>query len=237
MSRLPVSNLFHHRVDLQHNVGHVDGGAISDNGGAVVTVTAGTGFLRIADSDLADLKYIAWDENASLSIASDTTAYIGIKYNSGSPVIFQTTDITDMNGTTAFSLGTVVNVADSLIINQQVHGVNVKSEYHISLFNSIPGVQFDQYGIVDVPVTIVTTNITLTADYKVWLVNATSGAVTITLPAANINSGRVYHIKKIDTSANAVTIVGTIDDAASRILTSQYDSIKVIFNAIAWSII
>lgn len=241
MSRLPVSDLFHHRADLQHNEGHVDGGAISDNGGAIVTVTTGTGFLRIANSDLADLKYIAWSENASVSIATDTTAYIGVKYNSGSPIIFQTTNINDMNGTTAFSLGTVINVADSLTINQQVHGVKTKSEHHILLFSAIPGVQFDETGIIDVAVTTVTTNTTLTSNYKVWLVDATSGAITITLPVANVNSGRVYHIKKIDSSANAVTIDGnaseTIDDTITRVLITQYDSIKIIGNGTEWFIL
>ncbi len=54
------------------------------------------------------------------------------------------------------------------------------------------------------------------------LVNAVAGAVTITLPAAT--SGRTLAIKKTDASANAVTLAGTVDGAASPTLTAQWQS-------------
>lgn len=60
------------------------------------------------------------------------------------------------------------------------------------------------------------------------LVNASAGAITRTLPgAANEGDGRMVTLKKVDSSANVVTIEpasGTIDGAASISLTSQYQS-------------
>lgn len=75
----------------------------------------------------------------------------------------------------------------------------------------------------------------VTSDYSasigvVWIpVDATSAAVTITLPDADETKGKRYTIKKIDASANAVTVTATqtIDDGASATLNMQYESICV----------
>lgn len=64
-------------------------------------------------------------------------------------------------------------------------------------------------------------------------VDATAGAITVTLPKASVSLGKKYVIKKTDASANAVTIVANtdtpdlIDGAASKTLTSQYDTIFI----------
>ena len=58
------------------------------------------------------------------------------------------------------------------------------------------------------------------------LCNATSGAFTVTLPSANASLGQTYTIKKIDSSANAVTIsragTDTIEGATTYALAAQY---------------
>jgi len=74
----------------------------------------------------------------------------------------------------------------------------------------------------------VSSNTTLTNGNSIVLVNATSGSRTITLPAPT--SGKIFNIKKIDSSANTVTISppsGTIDGSASRVIFSQYDSLTI----------
>ena len=68
----------------------------------------------------------------------------------------------------------------------------------------------------------------LTNANSVVLVSASGGAVTITLPAPA--RGKVFNIKKTDSSLNAVTISppsGTIDGAASKSLAFQYDSLMI----------
>jgi hypothetical protein len=64
---------------------------------------------------------------------------------------------------------------------------------------------------------------------SVVLVNASVATVNITLPAPA--SGKVYNIKKTDSSANAVVISppsGTIDGAASKSLAVQYDALTIV---------
>ncbi len=76
-------------------------------------------------------------------------------------------------------------------------------------------------------ITTISDNYTVTtADYTV-LADASSSALTVTLPSANQSSNSVFVIKKIDSSSNAVTIAASSGDAiegASNInLTSQYN--------------
>ncbi len=68
----------------------------------------------------------------------------------------------------------------------------------------------------------VTSAYTLTSSDQTLFVNASAGAFTVTLPA--VVAGRMYTIKKIDISANTVTIATpsgvTIDSASSALLKS-----------------
>src|SRR5210317_642278 len=77
------------------------------------------------------------------------------------------------------------------------------------------------------PAVSVTATATLKDIDQIVLADATGGAFTITLPKPT--DKRVISLKKIDASANAVTIDGassdTIDGAATQLLNSQYDSI------------
>lgn len=72
-------------------------------------------------------------------------------------------------------------------------------------------------------------------------VDATTQGVTVDLPAASGNSGKVYYVKKIDPSGNAVVIDGngseTIDGATTQSITGQYDSILVVCDGTEWWII
>jgi hypothetical protein len=81
-------------------------------------------------------------------------------------------------------------------------------------------------------ITQVAINTALDATHYTILVDASGGAITIDLPdstvTANIN-GRVYNVKKIDGSANAVTVQRAgasdqIDGATTSVLTVQYQT-------------
>lgn len=82
---------------------------------------------------------------------------------------------------------------------------------------------------------------TATDSDDVILCSASGGAFTITLPTAVGISGRVYHIKKTDSSTNAVTIAGngseTIDGATTQTLTIQYESMSVVSDGSNWSVL
>lgn len=75
----------------------------------------------------------------------------------------------------------------------------------------------------------VSSNTTLTTGNTVVLVDASGGATTITLPAPV--SGKIVHIKKTDSSLNAITISppsGTIDGAANANLFFQYECFTIV---------
>lgn len=82
-----------------------------------------------------------------------------------------------------------------------------------------------------------TSNATLASTDHVVLVDATNGAVTVTLPLAAARLSE-FCIKKTDSSANAVTVDGnggeTIDDATTFVLTEQYDAIRIFSDGTEW---
>ena len=82
---------------------------------------------------------------------------------------------------------------------------------------------------------------TLTSSHDVVGVDATAGAVAITLPTANGVSGKRYSVKKIDSSVNAVTVgctgAETIDGEATQEIEKQYNSLTVISDDTNWLII
>lgn len=68
--------------------------------------------------------------------------------------------------------------------------------------------------------------------------DATSGAITATLPSAASAAGREYVIKKKDSSANAVTLKGNgselIDGANTKATTTQYATIRAQSDGAQW---
>lgn len=65
-------------------------------------------------------------------------------------------------------------------------------------------------------------------DKKVFLIDSTTGDVDITLPDPADCIDIEITFKRVDSSVNAVTIIGTVDGAASPTLANQYDYITVI---------
>ncbi len=81
----------------------------------------------------------------------------------------------------------------------------------------------------------VTANTTLiVTDPDICEVDASGGPVTITMPLTTARGGKAFDISKIDSSANAVTIVPagaeTIIGAASFVLLFQYESVPLYAN-------
>lgn len=78
---------------------------------------------------------------------------------------------------------------------------------------------------------------------EIFLVNCTSGAVTVTLPdATSINFNQnVYTVKKTDSSSNYVTInttsSQTIDGSTSATIMVQYASVGLVSDGSNWNVI
>lgn len=90
-------------------------------------------------------------------------------------------------------------------------------------------------------ITTVSTTTTLDATHFVVLADATSGTITINLPAVSTLTGRRYTVKKIDGSANTVVLDGngseTIDGATTQTLSGIYESLTIQNNGTAWFIV
>lgn len=73
------------------------------------------------------------------------------------------------------------------------------------------------------------------------LADASAGPVTLTLPPVSDNAGAIYSVKKVDASANAVTIAGNngelIDGSAIQTLAAQYDALTVYCDGVDWFIV
>ena len=89
------------------------------------------------------------------------------------------------------------------------------------------------------PTRTVTASTTLTTADALALVDATAGAVTVTLPNVVTFIGRTFTVKKVDASANVVTVgsVANIDGAATYPLAAQYDTVTVCSDGATWWVI
>lgn len=102
-------------------------------------------------------------------------------------------------------------------------------------------------GSIGTKIATLTANTTLTILNSTALVDATSGAITITLPTAAsmfdtvTGIGSTFVVKKIDSSANNVSVVvsggATIDGIATQVLSTQYSSITVQSNGTSYFIL
>jgi hypothetical protein len=89
-------------------------------------------------------------------------------------------------------------------------------------------------------VQLYSSNSTMTNANSVALVSASGGVVTITIPTAATNRGKVFNIKKTDSSLNGVIISpvsGTIDGTATKTLAFQYDSLMLVSDGTNYNLI
>ena len=90
--------------------------------------------------------------------------------------------------------------------------------------------------------TVITTNVSLDASLnQIILVDTSAGPVIVTLPEAHVVPGYRYIIKKIDTTANEVTVAASsidlIDGETSWIIATPYDSMSIVPYENTWSIV
>lgn len=77
---------------------------------------------------------------------------------------------------------------------------------------------------------------TVDVDDHTILADMTAGAYTVTLPAANAATGRIYIIKKISNDANVLTISPNLD-GASKTITNQYAFYSAQSSGSAWYVV
>ena len=111
----------------------------------------------------------------------------------------------------------------------------------LGLGTTTPNSTMHVAGSLSLATTTITTATTLDGTHYTVRSDATGGAFTVTLPAAAGVTGRVYVVKKIDSSGNAVTVDGngaeTIDGSTTFPLTAQFDIVTIQSNGTGWDIL
>jgi len=140
---VPTYSTVQHLMNFALSPGVSSGGTITSSGTAnAVDVAAGTGFIRATDSTVATESFFNWAASTALSVPSNTTRYIGVQYNSGSPIIVaKTTDTWDLD--TEFPLGVVVNEGGTRYINNIPWATADNMANVIERFDSIATVSRD----------------------------------------------------------------------------------------------
>jgi hypothetical protein len=215
----------------------------------------------------ADLTFGGYLTASGQSIGGFKTFDVGIIVNeSGADSDTRIEGDTDANliyidaGNNQVGIGTAtpsakLNVEGTVIINDLGADVDFRVEGdtathllfidastdNIGINQSTPTSRLHIAGSIAKAIASVSTNTTLDATHHTVLVDASGGARTITLPAAANASGRVYVIKKIDSSGNNVTIDAdsseTIDDATTQIIGIQFESLTIQSDGTEWWIV
>jgi len=109
----------------------------------LITVGAGTGFIRAADVDGSKLLYFEWAEETGFSVDLNTIKYFGIKYNGGSPSVMETTSEGDFDFDTSFPLGQVIHQGSEYYVMQNPWWISEGLTNVIERFGSLGHLQRD----------------------------------------------------------------------------------------------
>lgn len=137
---------------------------------------------------------------------------------------------------------TITNHELRLGANGASSKIVIKPDGYVGINDDTPNSQLEIKGSLSIASLIVTTG-TTTLDGTHCYVrgNAVDGAITINLPSATGLTGRTYIIKKIDASANTVTIdpnsTQTIDGQETYVLSAQWQHVQIICTGGNWEII
>jgi hypothetical protein len=216
-------------------------------GGNAATATSATTATNIAGGANLQIPYNT-GSGATSFITAPTTASTYLQYNG-----------TGFAWASAAGLGTVTSVALSLPSIFTVSGSPVTTSGTLTgTFNTqnanlvfagpSSGVAatptFRSLVSADIPnpaLTTKTTTYTITATDGTILCDATSAAFTVTLPTAVSATGKTYIVKKIDSSANAVTIATTssqtIDTISTQVLGIQSAWLVIQSDGSNWQIV
>lgn len=179
-----------------------------------------TGNTAVAAGDInAALTYTAANDTLVVHKAGDTMSG-NLSFSGAAGVSITGTGTIAMGGNKITGLANGTATGDALHFGQI--GVAVKG-FNDSVVTKV---------FIDSPYPVASTD-------EVILVNATGGPISVVLPVPVL--GRRVNIKKIDVSANAVTVnhhaAENIDGAPSFPLASQYDAVTVVSDGANWFVL
>jgi hypothetical protein len=152
------------------------------------------------------------------------------------------TDVLNIHATSANTTGTgiALNIGAKNTAGVPTESITINNAGMVGILTgaSTPTSNLQVNGSFAWVTSSVNQDLTMDASVMMWRVDASGANRTITLPATPANFiGRVYIIKKSDSSGNTVTIVGTINGTANRVLNTQHTGYILISNGTDWDII
>lgn len=143
----------------------------------------------------------------------------------------------DAQSNTADGQLTIGNVIFGTGINTT--STTVSTTGKIGILEPAPASRLEVAGGLGLAIeTVTAASDTLDDTHSTVLCDCTSNAITINLPAAASSTRKIYTIKKIDATGNAVDFgSANIDGSTSRTLSSQWESITIHCNGTAWFIL
>jgi Pectate lyase superfamily protein len=208
-------------------------GIQSQASGQLLNVTGGSGSATVSVRDvlfstnsLVSSGY--WIQVTGIARGwefSNVRAYTG----TASPVIF-------FSGSGSAEVATLINVAQQ---NTVTAGIVVQSGGSVKLVNYMQLAANGQVAAVWHDFIINTTSgYNCTQSDRYVLADATKAAYKVTLPNASLCPGKAYTVKKVDSSAHAVTITSTasqtVDGATTYQLRAQYNAVDLVSNGSNW---
>lgn len=180
---------------------------------AAMTDETGTGALVFATSPTLVTPLLGTPTSGTLTNCAGLPISTGVSGLAAGVATFLATPssanllaaVTDETGTGVLVFGTSPTIGTPTLTTPKENGIKIAVRTEVGAY------------------TAVATDYLIRAD-------ATSAGFTITLPAAT-GTGQMYHIKKIDSTANVVTIDGagaeTIDGATTKTISVQYSSFTI----------
>jgi len=146
-------------INTTQSAGKLTGGEITDNGDGTVSVSAGTGFIKTTDSDVADTKFFDWSADNSVSLTDNSPNYIYVEYNSGSPQIAVDTSLPPNNNTNVL-LGIVYRDGTDLyittagqVVSNYAQKTLWKDIYVNGKFQRVDGIMISETGTRNIHIT------------------------------------------------------------------------------------
>jgi len=103
-------------VNFTGSSGRISGWALSDGGSGTVDISAGKGYIRTSDSELAPLVPFDMASTSALALTDNDNNWVYVNYNSGTPIYGVTLDILTLNFNDEFLIGQVYRVGSTVHI-------------------------------------------------------------------------------------------------------------------------
>jgi hypothetical protein len=223
-------------------------GNLAITGGAALQLTAAAGNELVVNDGSADVDFrVEGDTNTHALFVQGSDSHVGIGTSNVSAHLFNVgagaaANFSVASGGRIHTYGGAAPTNGQVLIGHTANGrfdvATLTAGTGISITNGAGSVTIAASNAGGVqPITTIGVTTTLGASNYTVLCSAT---LTVNLPAAASNTGRIYNIKNIGAAAT-ITIdpdaSETIDGATTYTLTTQYESVTIQCDGTAWFIL